>query len=66
MIEFTNESDYLKCGLDFTDIFEQEVFRYLIQRDGKMYYDPVKSFMCDITGAPVFYVEQEFHNKLEF
>lgn len=60
MIEFTNVEDYLKTGLDFTDIFEREVFNYLVERDGIMFYDPVKSFMCDINKVPVFFVEQEF------
>jgi len=50
----------LKAGLDFTDIFEQEIFNYLIERDGKMFYEPSKSFMCDIHGVPVFFVEQEY------
>lgn len=60
MIEFTNVENYLKAGLDFTDIFEQEIFNYLIERDGKMFYEPSKSFMCDIHGVPVFFVEQEY------
>lgn len=35
MIEFDNLEEYLKCGLDFTDFFEREIFDYLLKRDGK-------------------------------
>lgn len=59
MIEFTNVDDFLKAGLDFTDVFEKEVFNYLIKRDGKMFYNPSKRFMCDVNFVPVFFVEQE-------
>lgn len=60
MIEFTTLEDYLKAGLGFTDIFEREVFNYLMGRDGIMFYDPVKNFMCDVNKVPVFFVEQEY------
>lgn len=60
VIEFDSEEDYLKCGLDFTDIFEKEIFRYLLKRDGKVIYSPGNSYICDVNLTPVFYVEQEY------
>lgn len=60
MIEFDNLDEYLKSGLDFTDLFEQEMFDYLLARDGKLFYNPGTRMMCDIHLTPVYYVEQKY------
>ncbi|MBM7709605.1 hypothetical protein [Enterococcus lemanii] len=60
MIEFDNLKEYLKCGLGFTDLFEEEMFHYLLKRDGKLFYNPKIKMMCDINLTPVYYVEQVY------
>ncbi len=66
MIEFNDLADYLKCGLDFTDLFEEEMFHYLLKRDGKIYFDPKTKMMCDINGTPVYFVEQTYQGNQTF
>lgn len=63
MIEFDNLEEYLKCGLDFTDFFEREIFDYLLKRDGKLFYNPATQMMCDIHLTPIYYVEQNYVGK---
>ncbi|NLM65721.1 MAG: hypothetical protein GX180_00840 [Enterococcus sp.] len=60
MIEFDNLKEYLKCGLGFTDLFEEEMFHYLLKRDGKLFYDPATKMMCDVNLTPVYFVEQVY------
>lgn len=60
MIEIHSLKEFLDVGFDFTDLFEQEIFKFLIKRDGVMIYDPVSRQMCDKNKVPVFYVEQLF------
>ena len=69
MIEFDNLEEYLKCGLDFTDFFEREIFDYLLKRDGKLIYnDKAYSEGDDFLGYKIYkltpiYVKLEDEEK---
>ena len=60
MIDFISKEEFLKAGLDFTDLFEESQFEYYLELDGLMYYDPKTKYRYDKQGVKAFYVEQAF------
>lgn len=67
MIDFISKEEFLKAGLDFTDLFEESLFEYYLELDGLMYYDPKSKYMYDKQGESLL-CWTGFHwcRKIEF